>query len=470
MSDRESPHGQWSTSLVFVLAAAGSAVGLGNIWKFPYIAGEYGGGAFVLVYLFCIVMIGIPIMVAEITLGRRGRQSPVNSLRTLAQDEGRSQAWTIIGWMGLLTGFLILSFYSVVGGWSLAYVLYAALGAFSEADASDTAALFEALQESPWTLLAWHTLFMAIVFAIVARGVRRGLERALDFLMPLLFLLLIILVGYGLVSGNMAAAVSFMFRPDVSMLTGEAILVAMGHAFFTLSLGMGAIMVYGAYLPKRSSIGKTTLSIAGIDTLVAMLAGLAIFSIVFSLDISPAEGPGLLFVALPTAFGNMPGGTFFGFVFFALVSVAAVTSGISILEPVVAYAVEKSGWTRPVVAALVSLVIWTIGIGALLSFNLWEGFAPLGFLADVPRLWFLEPLTGLNIFDLLSWTTGQLLLPLGGILIALFAGWKLSQPSLREELPMSEDLFTAWLVAVRVVAPIAVLIVLLNGLGILRFS
>jgi neurotransmitter:Na+ symporter, NSS family len=456
-ANTELGQGRWSSSLVFVLAATGSAVGLGNIWKFPYITGEYGGGAFVLVYLACIALIGVPIMVAEIALGRRGRRSPVNTLRSLVKAEGRSRGWIAIGWLGVLTGFLILSFYSVVAGWALAYVVRAAQGVFAGASAEQTTEAFGALLSAPWALLGWHTLFMLMVFSIVAQGVRKGLERALDLLMPLLFVLLLMLVGYGVVNGNFGAAAAFLFAPDFSALTGEGVLVAMGHAFFTLSLGMGAIMVYGAYLPQSSSIGGTTLYIAAIDTLVAILAGLAIFSIVFGFGMDADGGPGLLFVTLPLAFGHMPGGTFFGFVFFALVAIAALTSAISILEPVVAYTSERSGWGRPAVTALMSALVWLLGVGSVLSFNVWEEVAPLGV---------FEPLAGMTVFDLMDRLTTNILLPLGGLLIAVFAGWRMREASMRDELAMQGLMFRLWLFAVRFVAPLAVLAVFLHGFGV----
>ena len=326
-------HGQWSSRFVFILAAVGSAVGLGNIWKFPYITGEYGGGAFVLVYLVCIAALGVPVMIAEILLGRRGRQSPINTMTALAKEQGAPRAWAFVGWLGVAAGFLILSFYSVIAGWALAYVFKAATGSFDGMDAAATSELFNAAIGSPEGLLAWHTIFMVMTMVVVARGVRGGLEKAVTILMPALFILLVIMVGYAMAQGAFADGVQFLFQVDFSKViqacemvdgrqlcrfTGEPLLVAMGQAFFTLSLGMGAIMVYGSYMPSQTSIVGATIVIALADTLVALLAGLAIFPIVFANGLAPGAGPGLIFQTLPIAFGAMPGGQLFGTLFFVL--------------------------------------------------------------------------------------------------------------------------------------------------------
>ena len=264
MAVTTSVHGMWSTRLAFILAATGSAVGLGNIWRFPYTAGEYGGGAFVLVYLLCVAAIGIPIMMAEIMLGRRGRQSPINTMRTLARRNGSSPAWQLLGWMGIVTGFLILSFYSVIAGWTMAYAVRAAAGVFTGIDAARADAVFGGLVGDAERLLAWHTVFMTLCVLVVARGVASGLEKAVRFLMPALFLLLVLMVGYAFSTGNFQQAFSYLFAPDFSKLSGQAVLSAMGQAFFSLSLGMGAIMIYGSYLHSEASIG-TNLSLIHIS-------------------------------------------------------------------------------------------------------------------------------------------------------------------------------------------------------------
>lgn len=449
---RNSIHGQWSGRLAFVLAATGSAVGLGNIWKFPYIAGENGGGAFVLVYLICIGMIGIPIMMAEIMLGRRGRRSPINTMAMLAKEEGVSRAWTLLGWMGVLAGFLILSYYSVIAGWALSYIWHGASGQFAGADAVQIKHIFDGLVGDWEKLLGWHTLFMVMTMLVVARGVRGGLERAVTILMPGLLLILVLLVGYAIANGDFARGLEFLFTPDFSKLSGESILIAMGHAFFTLSLGMGAIMVYGSYLPEKISIARTTFMVAGADTLVALLAGMAIFPIVFANGLEPGAGPGLIFQTLPLAFGQMPGGIIIGTLFFIMLVFAAWSSAISLIEPAVAWLVENAGMSRGRAAVVAGIATWLTGIGTVLSFNLWS-----------EAKW-----QGKTFFDLLDYLTANIMLPLGGVLIAIFAAWIMRRTSTRDELEMGDGPgFELWHFLVRFVAPLAVVVVFLSATGII---
>ncbi|HFD92166.1 MAG TPA: sodium-dependent transporter [Gammaproteobacteria bacterium] len=449
---RTSMHGQWSSRWMFILAATGSAVGLGNIWKFPYITGENGGGAFVLVYLVCIAVIGIPIMMAEVMIGRRGRQSPINTMRTLARAEGRHPYWQYLGWAGVLAGFLILSYYSVIAGWALAYVFRAGSGIFHGTSADDVGAIFAELVSSPERLLAWHTLFMVMTMIVVSRGVRGGLEQAVRFLMPLLFVLLIILVGYSMNTGAFLDGVEFLFAPDFSKITGAGILIAMGHAFFTLSLGMGAIMVYGSYIPDNVSIAQTSVIIAMADTVVALLAGLAIFPIVFANGLQPGSGPGLIFQTLPLAFGQMPAGSLFGVLFFVLLVFAAWSSAISLIEPAVAWLVENHGFTRVAASVWCGLATWLLGLGTVFSFNIGE---------DIKFF-------GLTFFDMLDFLTANIMLPLGGLFIAIFAAWVMSKRSTQEELAMKVPLaYSLWRGLVRYVTPLAVIVVFLNAIGII---
>lgn len=451
-TQRESIHGQWSNRWIFILAATGSAVGLGNIWKFPYITGENGGGAFVLVYLLCIATIGLPIMMAEVLLGRRGRQSPINSMYALAKEERRSPAWSLLGWSGVLVGFLILSYYSVIAGWALAYVLNSASGIFAGAPAVDITAVFTELVSNPGELIFWHSIFMLMTMLVVARGVKRGLEVAIRFLMPALFVLLLIMVGYAINSGEFARGLSFLFTPDFSKITGAGVLIAMGHAFFTLSLGMGAIMIYGSYMPKKASIAKTSVIIALADTLVALLAGMAIFPLVFANGLEPGAGPGLIFQTLPIAFGQMSGGSFFGTVFFVLLVFAAWTSAISIIEPAVAWLVENRGWSRNKASVLCGTVTWFLGLGTVFSFNEWASFT----------LW------GKTFFDLLDFLTSNIMLPLGGLFITIFAGWIMRSSSTADELALTENNagYRVWRILVRYITPVAVVIVFLNAIGV----
>lgn len=449
---RNSIHGQWSSRMTFVLAATGSAVGLGNIWKFPYIAGENGGGAFVLVYLICIGMIGVPIMMAEIMLGRSGRRSPINTMAMLAKEVGASRAWALLGWMGVLAGFLILSYYSVIAGWALSYIWHGVSGQFTAADAGQIKQIFDGLVGDWEKLLGWHTLFMVMTMLVVARGVRGGLERAVTILMPGLLLILVLLVGYAIAKGDFARGLEFLFTPDFSKLSSGAILVAMGHAFFTLSLGMGAIMVYGSYLPERVSIARTTFMVAGADTLVALLAGMAIFPIVFANGLEPGAGPGLIFQTLPLAFGQMQGGIIIGTLFFIMLVFAAWSSAISLIEPAVAWLVENAGMSRGGASVVAGIATWLTGIGTVLSFNLWSESKWLG----------------KTFFDLLDYLTANIMLPLGGLLIAVFAAWVMHRTSTRDALEMGDGPgFELWHFLLRFVAPLAVIIVFLSATGII---
>jgi neurotransmitter:Na+ symporter, NSS family len=450
---RESIHGQWSSRWVFILAATGSAVGLGNIWKFPYITGENGGGAFVLVYLLCIAVIGIPIMMAEVMLGRRGRRSPINTMRYLARDAGRTPRWEILGWAGVVAGFLILSYYSVIAGWAMAYLFHTPTGAFTAITSEEAASIFSGLVSDPKRLIFWHTIFITLTMIVVARGVRGGLEKTVRLLMPVLFLLLLLLVGYAVNTGHFGQGFAFLFQPDFSRLSAQAILIAMGHAFFTLSLGMGAIMMYGSYLPRQTSIARTSITIAAADTLVALLAGMAIFPIVFANDLTPGAGPGLIFQTLPIAFGHMPGGVLFGSLFFLLLVFAAWTSSISLIEPMVAWMIENHGIKRVPAACMAGGLSWLLGIGTVFSFNIWS--------AEKYRLF------GMTFFDAVDFLTANIMLPLGGLFIAIFAAWLMKREASMDEFAMGDSLgYRLWLFLVRFITPVAVMIIFFNVIGV----
>ncbi|PPL16151.1 sodium-dependent transporter [Oceanisphaera arctica] len=437
---------QWSSRFAFIMAAVGSAVGLGNIWKFPYITGENGGGAFVLVYLACIAVIGLPLMMAEVMLGRRGGKSPIGTMTSVAASEERSKGWAGIGIMATLAAFLILSFYSVIAGWTMPYILSAVSGDFSGIAAEESGALFGGLLASPGELLLWHSIFMGLTVLVSAGGVRHGLERAVTKLMPALFVLLLILVGYAMTTGHFGEAVSFLFKPDFSALTAEAILVALGHAFFTLSLASGAMMAYGAYLKKDVPIARTSVVVAIMDTGVALLAGLAIFPIVFAHGLEPGAGPGLIFVTLPVAFGQMAGGSFFATLFFVLLLFAAWTSSISMLESLVSYLNEK-GVSRVKAAVGGGLVAWLVGVTTVLSLNEWSGFTPLDMFARFE---------GKTLFDLYDYLTANIMMPLGALLTAVFVGWKMKPEHSAAELGGWHRL---WFPIIRYLSPIALLIV-----------
>lgn len=450
---RKSIHGQWSSRWAFILAATGSAVGLGNIWRFPYLTGENGGGAFVLAYIVCVIAMGIPIMMAEVLIGRRGRQSPINTMRTLAEEEGHNKAWSLLGWMGVVAGFLILSFYSVVAGWTLYYIAKAGFSGFERMTDQEIGSLFEGLLADPGLLLLLHTLFMAITVIVVSLGVKSGLERAVKYLMPALFILLLILVGYGMSTPGFDAGFKYLFYPDFEKFSAAGMLAALGQAFFSLSLGMGAIMVYGSYLPQHASIARTTVSIACADTLVAILAGLAIFPLVFSFNMEPGAGPGLIFVTLPIAFGQMALGQLLGTLFFILLLFAAWTSSISLLEPAVAWMVENRNMKRNRAAIVAGIIAWLLGIGSVLSFNLWSEFK----------------LFNLSYFDVMDKLTSNVLLPMGGLFVSIFAAWILRRESSRQELAMkSEFAYQVWLILVRFIAPLCVILVFMQAIGLIN--
>ena len=401
---------QWSSKASFILAAAGSAVGLGNIWKFPYIAGENGGAAFLFIYLICILLIGLPILNIEILLGRETKKNPVGAFKTLTKNP----FWQYVGALGVFASFTILSFYSVVGGWSLAYTYEALIGTFNTAafdNPSSAGNFFSLKNNSPLWVLGYHTLFLAIVVMILLSGVRAGLEKASRFLMPILLIILLILVVQGLVLPNANEGVSFLFQPDWTKINGQTILLALGHAFFTLSLGMGAMMTYGSYLSDKDDIVNASYLVAFLDTIIAILAGVAIFTVVFSSGYDPTAGPGLVFHVLPPLLSDLAGGYFFSLLFFLLLSIAAITSGISILEVSVAYLVDEKKYPRKKAVLLMAFLVYIAAIPCALSFNLLSDFT------------FSFQDEAFTFFDIADYLASNLLLPLGGFFLAIFAGY-----------------------------------------------
>ncbi|SEM84981.1 sodium-dependent transporter [Halomonas caseinilytica] len=441
-------HAQWSSRLTFILAATGSAVGLGNIWKFPYMVGDSGGAAFVLVYLLCIALVGLPVLVAEWLIGRRGQNNPANAMSDLAKSVGQPRIWMIVGISGILGAFLILSFYSVIGGWSLYYTLSSVTGAFSGQDADGIGALFNGMLGNPGLLLLGHSVFMLLVIGIVARGVTKGLEGAVRTLMPALGVLLLVLVGYGMTTGHFGEALGFMFNPDFGALNGGVVLAAMGQAFFTLSLGMGIMMAYGSYLGKEVNLLKTARTVIILDTVVALVAGLAIFPIVFANGLDLDSGPGLIFVTLPLAFGNMGGGVILGLMFFLLLTFAALTSAISLLEPVVEFVEERTPLSRVGSTLVAGVATWVLGVAALLAFNVWSDVLILGF----------------NVFDFLDVLTSKYLLPLTGLMAIIFVAWVLDREGVRQELGLGDTGAKVWTLVSRFIAPLGVIVVFISSL------
>ena len=448
----------WKNRYTFMLATAGSAIGLGNIWKLPYMIGVNGGSAFVLVFIACIFFVGIPLMMTEILLGRRAQKNPLDGMAQLAREAAASKHWRALGGMGMLTGLLILGFYSVIGGWVLSYIWFALHDAFNSIDGASAKANFDALLASPLTLIFWHTVFMLMTMGVVARGVNQGLERANNILIPALFVILLVLLGYSMAVGDFAASSHFMFAPDFSKITPVAVLSALGHAFFSLSLGMGAVMVYGSYLQRDVSIARTTIYIALADTALGLLVGLAIYALVFANHLEPAAGPGLIFQTLPIAFGHMPGGGVIGVLFFILVAFAAWTSSISLVEPAIAWITETLSFksrkiTRVQSAWMLGIATWLLGVAVALSFNDWSS---------------IKIVFGLNIFETLDKLTSTILLPLGGLLMAIFAGYVMKKDHVQQELGLKHTGFKAWRITNNIIAPIAIVAVFLYLFGLVK--
>lgn len=455
---RQSMHGQWSSRFTFIIAATGAAVGLGNIWKFPYIMGQNGGGAFVLVYLLCILLIGIPVLMAEVMMGKRGRQSPGLTARTLVLEANAHRYWQITGWIGLLAGFLILSFYSVIAGWAFAYVPKAMLNSFDGKSAAELGQMFGEFSADSSSLLLWTTVVIGLTCIVVARGLKQGLERSIKLMMPALYLLLILMALYAGFTGEFLKALNYMFYPDFSKLTVNGVLIALGHAFFTLSLASGVMMIYGAYLPNNVSIVRTSIWIALADTSVALIAGMVIYPIVFGQGLDAGQGPGLIFVTLPIAFGSMPGGGLIGTLFFLMLVFAAFTSTIAMIESVVAWLIESRGFSRIKAAVLAGVVLWLMSLLTVFSFSKaswaqWQ-FNFLG--KDVH-----------NLFEILDHLAADILLPLGGLAIALFTGWVMKQHATEQELNTSPLAYTIWRFCIRWFTPVAIALVFLNLVGVL---
>ncbi|WP_319501038.1 sodium-dependent transporter [uncultured Draconibacterium sp.] len=443
----------FSSKFGVIAAAAGSAVGLGNIWKFPYIAGVYGGAAFLFVYLAFILAIGLPVMLSELIIGRSSRKNAFGAFKVLAPGT----PWRYIGILGVGAAFLILSFYGVVAGWSLEYIVLSLENGFSAKSPDEIGMLFTTLIESPFKPVIYQLIFMILSAAIVIVGIQKGIEKYTKILMPLLVIILVFLCVKSVSLEGAKAGLNFLFKPDFSKLTADGILSALGHAFFTLSLGMGTLITYGSYVQKDNNLVNTVINVTVADTVIAIMAGIAIFPAVFAFGIEPSQGPGLIFVTLPNVFHQMPGGYIFSIAFFVLLSVAALTSSISILEVVVAYFKEEFNMGRKASTILATVLISILGVLCSLSMGV------------------LSPYTffGLNIFDLMDWISANLFLPIGGMFIALFIGWYFGRKKVQEEVSqggtLSGALLSIFMFLVKFIAPIAIAIVMLNNFGLLKF-
>jgi neurotransmitter:Na+ symporter, NSS family len=447
----------WGNKLGFILAAAGSAVGLGNIWKFPYITGENGGAAFIIIYLICILIIGLPVLIAEVLLGRNSQLGPISTFRTLTKKH--RPLWVGVGGIFFFTGLVILSYYNVIAGWSMGYIVEAVRGAITSFQSSaDASVHFGNLVSNPKWIILWQLTFVAMGGLVVYFGVKKGIERIAKFLMPVFFIILLFLVFWGVSLEGSDKGLQFLLKPDWSTVTFNTILVALGHAFFTLSVGMGVLLTYGSYLNKKDNMFFSGIMIALLDTLIALFAGLAIFTSVFAMGFDPADGPGLVFNVLPAVFSSMPSGGIFATLFFLLLSIAALTSTISILEMLVSSMMDEFKMKRHTAVILLSFSIFLLGIPSALSFGEWSGFA----------------IFGLNIFDIMDYLSANILLPLGGLLVAVFVGWYLTRKDVMGELfhgirntEFNKQVASIWYFLVKFVAPILILIVFLSSIGVL---
>ncbi|MBS1556917.1 MAG: sodium-dependent transporter [Bacteroidetes bacterium] len=408
----------WSSNYVFLLASIGSTVGLSNIWKFTYLAGENGGGAFVLVYVLSLMIMGVPILAAEMVIGKRGEKSMVGTLQNLAKSDGLHQGWKYFGWVAMVTVFLILSFYCVIAGWTLDYTITSLAGSLNNLNKESAAAFYQQLLDSPFRMMLGQGIFVLATTWIVAKGVQDGLEKSVGWMMPTLFVILLLLVLYGAIFGELGKALQFLFAPDFSKLTPSVVLAAFGQAFFSLGIGVGVMLTYGAYMPPHTNVLKSSAIIAFSDGAASILAGLAIFPIVFQYGLSPAEGPGLIFVTLPMSFAEIPGGGFIGAFFFLLLFFAALTSSISLLESIISHLEETLPYSRARITWVAGVLLWLIGLVTVFSFSSLKDFAPLGF------IFYFE---GKTIFELIDYFGSNVLMPLGGILMALLAGWLLNK-------------------------------------------
>lgn len=448
---------QWGSKLGFILAAAGSAIGLGNIWKFPYVVGENGGSAFIIIYLLCTAVIGLPVLVGEILIGRTTQRNPVGAFRALSG----SKFWTGVGGMGVIAGFLILSFYAVIAGWSVGYIYQSISGDFFQyADPTKAAEHFVDLTQNVTWIMSYFAFFMVITMLVVISGVQKGIERGSKIMMPLLFILLIFVMIRGITLEGAEAGINFLLDPDWSEVNGQTFLIALGQAFFTLSMGMGAMLTYGSYMSKKDSVPSSALQIVILDTSIALIAGIAIFTSVFAVGLDANAGPGLIFHTLPVVFTKMPGGEFFGPIFFILLTIAALTSAMSLLEVITAYFVDEKKWSRKKAVIVFGGVTFLLGIPSALSFNILSDFSVFG----------------LNFFDLVDYITSNIMLPLGGFLIAVFIAyvWKFDK-ALVELKNGAENLFnkyplliTLWQIFVKYFAPVLIFLVLLHSMGILE--
>ncbi|MEE4114637.1 MAG: sodium-dependent transporter [Marinilabiliaceae bacterium] len=445
-----SPRDAFGSRIGVIAAAAGSAVGLGNIWRFPYVLGENGGGAFLLIYLGFILAIGFPVMLAELTIGRRAQKNALGSFKKLAPGK----PWYLVGVMGIVAAFLILAFYSTIAGWTLEYLVQAIGNKFSGRNSLQLKESFESFQGGTWRPVIWQMVFMFMTAYIVFSGVKKGIEKYTKILMPLLIVLIIIICIRSLTLSGAREGLSFLFTPDFSKITWSVVLDALGQAAFSLSIGMGTLITYGSYIQKKENLPITALQVSAADTLIAVLAGVMIFPAVFAFDIDPAEGFGLVFIVLPNIFAQMAGGQIFAIIFFILLAIAALTSTVSVLEVVVAYFSEELNMTRTRATIVGAVAISVVGVFATLSFGPLKN----------------ATIFGKTLFGLFNDLSANILLPLGAILIVIFVGWQMGSKIVKDEITnqgaLKVRLFKVFMAIVKIIAPIAITLVFLYGLGL----
>lgn len=437
------PH--WSSRLSFIMASAGAAIGLGNIWRFPYITGLNGGGAFVLVYIFFVIVLGIPLMTSEVLVGRRGRKNPADSFKEIAILSGRTRLWWIGGIIPIITGYLILSYYSVIAGWVLEYIYHSFAGHFTGITSAQAENTFNHLMSNPVQMLFWDTIIVFVTILIVAAGLHKGLEKAIFIMFPAFIFITAVLVIYAINTGSFMQGLTFLFEADFSKLTAKGVLLALGQAFFSLGIGTGIMLTYGTFVTKRTSITKTSAIICASDTIIALVAGMTIFPIVFANNLAPNVGPSLIFKTLPVAFGQMRYGGLFAGMFFVMLQFAALTSAIALLEPMTMFLREKFGWSQIRATTKAGFFIWLLSMLSIISFNIGADFK----------------IFNMTFFEFLDYSTSNILLPLGGMLVAIFTGWSMYKKDSSDELHLTRQskTFKAWRFCVRYLAPIGILVI-----------
>lgn len=420
----------WSGRIGFVLASIGSAVGLGSIWKFPYEVGENGGAVFIAFYLAGLALVVVPLLLAELAIGRRGGGDVLASLAAVASEAGGSRRWSLVGALAVAGGFMILTYYAVFAGMAMAYAADAVLGGLGSVDAARSRAAYEGLVADPARLAAWQAGFLAASVAVVAAGIGGGIEAACKILMPVLAALMVGLVAYAAIEGDVAQAMAFLFAPRLEAITPSVAIEALGLGFFSIGVGLGVMVTYAAYAGPDFRLGRTAVVIVAGDTAISLLAGLAVFPLVFAHGLDPAAGPGLVFTTLPIAFSRLPGGGAVGAAFFALLFVAALASAISLLELAVAPVIRWTGWHRATAAALTGIACWIGGLPTVLSFGPWQDFRPLGAMPGIG---------GLGLYELIDGMASNVLLPATGFLLSIVAGWLMPPAAVADALGWRAD-------------------------------